>query len=64
MQKLTALFTTGSGLALVATFIVAGLSAIQSSFTGNIAAVIGVVIAIIGMLTHPTNMVAGRGVSR
>ena len=64
MQKLTALFTTGSGLALVATFIVAGLSAIQSSFTGNIAADIGVVIAIIGMLTHPTNMVAGRGVSR
>lgn len=62
MQKLTAIFTTGSGLTLVLLFIGTGLTAIQSHFTGNIYADIGVVVSIIGLLSHPTNMTAGKSV--
>lgn len=64
MQKLTAIFTTPSGLALVATFLIAGLTAVQTNFTGNVAADIGLIISILGLLAHPTNMVAGRSVSK
>jgi hypothetical protein len=60
MQKLTSWFTTGSGLALVVTFIMAGLAAIQGQFTGNVYADIGTIVAILGLITHPTNMTAGR----
>lgn len=64
MQKLASWFTTGSGLALVATFILAGLTAIQSHFTGNVSADIGVIISVIGLLAHPVEMRAGHSVSQ
>lgn len=64
MDKIKAIFTTPSGLALVATFIVAGLTAIQSHFTGSVSADIGVVISIIGMIFHPTELVGGRSVKK
>jgi len=64
MQKLASWFTTPSGLALVATFLIAGLQAIQSHFTGNVGADIGIVISVLGLIFHPTNMVAGKSVNR
>ncbi len=63
-EKIRALFFTGSGLALVVTFIIAGLTAIQSHFTGNVSADIGLAISILGMIWHPTNMTAGRSISK
>ena len=60
MQKITAWFTTGSGLSLVATFLVAGLTAIQGHFTGNVAADITLAISIVGLIFHPVNMTAGK----
>ena len=62
MQKLTAIFTTGSGLSLVALFIWGGLGAIQGHFTGNVYADIGWVVSLLGMIFHPTNMVAGKSI--
>jgi hypothetical protein len=62
--KLSAWFTTGSGLTLVLLFLGAGLTAIQTHFTGSVAADIGTVVAIIGLIAHPTNMVAGRSVPK
>lgn len=62
MQKLSALVTTPSGLALIATFIIAGLQATQSHFTGNVSADIGTVVAILGLIFHPTTMIAGHSV--
>lgn len=64
MQKLTAIFTTGSGLTLVLLFLGTGLAAIQSNFTGNAYADIGVIVSIIGILSHPVNMSAGRSLPR
>ncbi len=63
-EKIRALFFTGSGLALVATFIIAGLTAIQSHFTGNVSADIGLVISVLGLIYHPTAMSAGRSISK
>lgn len=62
--KLLSWFTSGSGWALVLLFIGAGLTAIQTHFTGSVAADIGTVVAIIGLIAHPTNMVAGRSVPK
>lgn len=64
MQKLTAIFTTPSGLALIATFLIAGLQAIESHFTGNVAADIGEFVAILGLIFHPTNMLNGSTVPK
>ena len=60
MQQLRAIFTTGSGLSLVLIFVWAGLSAIQSHFTGNISADVGIIVSLLGMILHPTNMVGGK----
>lgn len=46
--------SSGAGWALILTFVIAGLTAIQSHFTGNVAADITTVIAILGIFTHPT----------
>ena len=64
MNKLTALFTTGSGLALVALFVYGGLSAISSHLTGNVGSDVLTVVSLLGMILHPTDMVAGRSVSK
>lgn len=63
MQKIASWFTTGSGLALIATFIIAGLTAIQSH-AGSYSADIGLIVSILGLITHPTNMVAGRAIPK
>lgn len=63
MQKLTALFTTGSGLTLVLLFLGGGISAITGHFTGNIAATLTTIVALIGMITHPTAMIGGKSVN-
>jgi len=62
--KITSWFTTGSGWILVLTFIGAGVTAIAGHFTGNVAADLTALGALIGLIAHPTNMVAGRSVSR
>lgn len=62
MQKLTAIFTTGSGLSLVATFIIAGLTAISTHFTGNALATVTTIISILGIIFHPVSMQAGRSI--
>lgn len=61
-QKIASWLTTGSGLALVATFVIAGLTAVQSHFTGNVGADIGTAIAILGLIFHPVNMQGGHSV--
>ena len=63
-QKITAWFTTGSGLVLVLTFLAAGITAIAGHFTGNAAADLTALGAFVGLLAHPTTMVAGRSVSQ
>ncbi len=64
MNKLTAIFSNGSGWALVLTFIYFGLKSIQTHFTGSVSSDIGVIIAILGMILHPTEMVGGKSISR
>jgi hypothetical protein len=64
MQKLTAWFTTGSGLSLVVMFVLAGLRAIQTHFTGSANADIGLVISVLGLIFHPTDMVGGSRVPK
>ncbi len=63
MQKLKALFTTGSGLTLVVLFVYGGLEAISTHLTGSAGADIVALLSLIGVLFHPTNMVAGKSVS-
>ena len=60
--KFTAWFSTGSGWILVLTFIGAGITAISTHFTGSIAADLTALGAFIGLLSHPTNMTAGKSV--
>lgn len=62
-QKLIAWFTTGSGWALVLTFIAAGLTAI-SSHLGSHSSDALTIVSIIGLILHPTNMVAGKSVGK
>lgn len=63
-DKLRVWFTTGSGLTLVAIFLVAGLKAIETHLSGSYASDVAVIISFIGLLTHPTDMVAGRKISK
>jgi hypothetical protein len=63
MTKIRALITSGSGIALIATFVIAGLTAIEAHLTGNAQADVMTVVAILGMLFHPTDMTAGRTIS-
>lgn len=58
--KFTALFTTASGLSLVATFIIAGLTAVSSRFTGSALADITTAISILGIVFHPVEMQGGH----
>jgi hypothetical protein len=60
MQKLSAIFSTGSGWSLVVLFVISGLTAIQSHLTGNAQADVATIISILGILSHPTDMVGGR----
>lgn len=59
MQKLTAIFTTPSGWALIIAFLLGGFTAIKGN-GGNLIADIITVLSALGAIYHPTNMTAGK----
>lgn len=62
--KLAAIFGTVSGWTLLLVAVSGALVAIESHFTGNALADIQTIVAIIGLITKPTDMVAGHVVKR
>lgn len=58
MQKITALLTTPSGLALILTFLTAGFTAIAGHNT--VLTDIVMILSALGGVFHPVNMVGGR----
>lgn len=63
IAKIRAWLGSPTGWSLIILFIYSGLKAIQTHFTGSAADDIGVVLTVIGLVWHPTDMTSGRVIS-
>ncbi len=63
-DKLRAIITSPTSLSIIGVFILSGLEAIIPQLQGNVLTIVKEVVLILGVIFHPTNMVAGRSIPK
>ncbi len=63
-DKLRAIITSPTSLSIIGVFVLGGLQAIIPQLQGNVLTLVKDAILLLGLIYHPTDMVAGRSIPK